>query len=360
MSQLLAFGVFALQDPIAAEGQLQGLAKTIGLVFLVLFLLAFLVLFLKYAKLYIQAVLSGADVGLFDMLAMSLRKVNPTIIVAGRINLVQARINGISSNDLEAHYLAGGNVPRVVAAIISANKAGLDLDFKTATGIDLAGRDVLEAVRTSVTPKVIDCPDPTKGKSEVAAVAKDGIQVLAKARVTVRTNIARLVGGAGEETIIARVGEGIVSTIGSMETHQRALENPDQISKTVLDRGLDAGTAFEIVSIDIADVDIGHNIGARLQADQAEADKRVAQALAEKRRAMAVAAEQEFIAQVQENRAKVVAAEALVPAAMAEALRNGNLGVMDMLRLKNLESDTTMRRSIGGDSTGATTEAPTN
>lgn len=349
-------GLIALQE----EGSLQELGKPIMLVVLVLFLLAFLVLFLKYAKLYIQAVLSGANVGLFDMLAMSLRKVNPTVIVAGRINLVQARIEGISSNDLEAHYLAGGNVPRVVASIISANKAGLDLDFKTATGIDLAGRDVLEAVRTSVTPKVIDCPDPAKGKSEVAAVAKDGIQVLAKARVTVRTNIARLVGGAGEETIIARVGEGIVSTIGSMETHQRALENPDQISKTVLDRGLDAGTAFEIVSIDIADVDIGHNIGARLQADQAEADKRVAQALAEKRRAMAVAAEQEFIAMVQENRAKVVEAEATVPAAMAEALRQGNLGVMDMLRLKNLESDTTMRKSIGGDTTGSTTEAPTN
>ncbi len=356
MLQTLTPRLYAL----LAQGDLKELGKPILMVVLVLFLLAFLVLFLKYAKLYIQAVLSGANVGLFDMLAMSLRKVNPTVIVAGRINLVQARIDGISSNDLEAHYLAGGNVPRVVASIISANKAGLDLDFKTATGIDLAGRDVLEAVRTSVTPKVIDCPDPAKGKSEVAAVAKDGIQVLAKARVTVRTNIARLVGGAGEETIIARVGEGIVSTIGSMENHQRALENPDQISKTVLDRGLDAGTAFEIVSIDIADVDIGHNIGARLQADQAEADKRVAQALAEKRRAMAVAAEQEFIAKVQENRAKVVEAEAMVPAAMAEALRNGNLGVMDMLRLKNLESDTTMRKSIGGDTTGATTEAPTN
>lgn len=334
--------------------------KTIGLVVLVLFLLAFLVLFLKYAKLYIQSVLSGANVGLFDMLAMSLRKVNPSIIVEGRVNLVQARIDGVASNDLEAHYLAGGNVPRIVHAIISANKAGLDLDFKTATGIDLAGRDVLDAVRTSVTPKVIDCPDPTKGKSEVAAVAKDGIQVLAKARVTVRTNIARLVGGAGEETIIARVGEGIVSTIGSMETHQRALENPDMISRTVLERGLDAGTAFEIVSIDIADVDIGSNIGARLQADQAEADMRVAQALAEKRRAMAVAEEQEFMASVQQKRAKVVEAEAQVPLAMAEALRSGNLGVMDMLRLKNIESDTTMRRRIGGlDENGGTEEPNT-
>lgn len=333
--------------------------KTIGLVVLILFLLAFLVLFLKYAKLYIQSVLAGANVGLFDMLAMSLRKVNPAVIVEGRINLVQARIDGIMSNDLEAHYLAGGNVPRVVNAIISANKAGLDLDFQTATGIDLAGRDVLDAVRTSVTPKVIDCPDPSKGKTEIAAVAKDGIQVLAKARVTVRTNIARLVGGAGEETIIARVGEGIVSTIGSMATHQLALENPDKISKTVLDRGLDAGTAFEIVSIDIADVDIGHNIGARLQADQAEADKRVAQALAEKRRAMAVAEEQEHVAAVQANRAKVVAAEAQVPLAMAEALRSGNLGVMDMLRLKNIESDTTMRRAISGLEEGGTTEEST-
>lgn len=350
---LIPLALLFPQDPPARrtavsddDGGLGGLLETVGIVVLVLFLLAFLVLFLKYAKLYIQSVLAGAKVGLFDMLAMSLRKVNPRVIVDARINLVQARIEGIESRDLEAHYLAGGNVPRVVKAIISAYKARLDLDYQMATGIDLAGRDVLDAVKTSVTPKVIDCPDPSKGKSEVAAVAKDGIQVLAKARVTVRTNIARLVGGAGEETIIARVGEGIVSTIGSMETHQRALENPDSISKTVLERGLDAGTAFEIVSIDIADVDIGHNIGARLQADQAEADKRVAQAMAEKRRAMAVAEEQEFVAKVQENRAKVVEAEAQVPLAMAEALRNGNLGVMDMLRLKNLESDTAMRQSI--------------
>lgn len=356
----MSIDTFLLSVPLALQTEDDPqIFKTIGLVVLVLLLLAFLVVFLKFAKLYIQSVLAGANVGLFDMLAMSLRKVNPAVIVEGRINLVQARIDGIQSNDLEAHYLAGGNVPRVVNAIISANKAGLDLDFMTATGIDLAGRDVLDAVRTSVTPKVIDCPDPAKGKSEVAAVAKDGIQVLAKARVTVRTNIARLVGGAGEETIIARVGEGIVSTIGSMDTHQLALENPDSISKTVLNRGLDAGTAFEIVSIDIADVDIGHNIGARLQADQAEADKRVAQALAEKRRAMAVAEEQEHVASVQANRAKVVEAEAKVPLAMAEALRSGNLGVMDMLRLKNLESDTTMRRSIGGvDSGSAGTEEP--
>lgn len=357
MNAILNLGAGHVHSALLTQlpGDAPNILKTVGLVVLVLFLLAFLVLFLKFAKLYIQSVLAGANVGLFDMFAMSLRKVNPATIVEARINLVQAGIDNIMSNDLEAHALAGGNVKRVVQAIISASKAGLGLDFQTATGIDLAGRDVLDAVRTSVTPKVIDCPDPAKGKSEVAAVAKDGIQVLAKARVTVRTNIARLVGGAGEETIIARVGEGIVSTIGSMTTHQLALENPDMISKTVLDRGLDAGTAFEIVSIDIADVDIGHNIGARLQADQAEADKRVAQALAEKRRAMAVAEEQEHVASVQANRAKVVLAEAEVPLAMAEALRSGNLGVMDMLRLKNLESDTTMRRSIGGiDATGST------
>ena len=330
-----------------------GLLKTIGIVVLAVVLLVFLFIFLKFANLYLRSVLTSAGVGLFDMFAMSLRKVDPTTIVNARVNLVQARIEGVSVRDLEAHYLAGGRVPRVVTALISANRAGLDLDFKTATGIELAGRDVLEAVRTSVTPKVIDCPDPAKGKSEVAAVAKDGIQVLAKARVTVRTNIARLVGGAGEETIIARVGEGIVSTIGSMDAHTDVLENPDEISKVVLARGLDAGTAFEIVSIDIADVDIGHNIGARLQADQAEADKRVAQALAEKRRAMAVAAEQEHRASVQENRAKVVEAEAQVPLAMAEALRSGNLGVMDLYRLKNIESDTTMRSSIAGGGDGA-------
>ncbi|MCP3920862.1 MAG: flotillin-like protein FloA [bacterium] len=335
-----------------------GTAKLIFSVILTIGGLVFLFLVLKYAKLYVQSMLSGANVGLLDMFAMSLRKVNPSIIVDGRIRLVQANIEGIDSRDLEAHHLAGGSVQRVVQAIISARKADLGLDFNTATGIDLAGRDVLEAVRTSVTPKVIDCPDPAKGKTEVAAVAKDGIQVLAKARVTVRTNIERLVGGAGEETIIARVGEGIVSTIGSKNSHKDVLENPDDISKVVLNRGLDAGTAYEIVSIDIADVDIGNNIGARLQADQAEADKRVAQALAEKRRAMAVAAEQEFIASVQENRAKVVEAEAKVPLAMAEALRSGNMGVMDLYRLKNIEADTTMRSSIAGDQDSQSTDAP--
>jgi uncharacterized protein YqfA (UPF0365 family) len=313
------------------------------------FALAFLFLFLRYANLLLRSIFSKAGIGLVTMIAMSLRKVNPTNIVDAKVKVVQARITDVSTQDLEAHFLAGGRVQRVVDALISADRAGLDLDFRTAAGIDLAGRDVLDAVRTSVTPKVIDCPNPESGKTTIAAVAKDGIQVLVKARVTVRTNIARLVGGAGEETIIARVGEGIVSTIGSKENHKLVLESPDDISKTVLSRGLDAGTAFEIVSIDIADVDIGNNIGARLQADQAEADKRVAQALAEKRRAMAVAAEQEFRATVQENRAKVVLAEAEVPKAMAQALREGNLGVMDLFRLRNLESDTEMRRSIAGE-----------
>ena len=320
--------------------------KIAGGIALVIFLLVFLFVFLRYANLYLQSILTKANIGLFQMFAMGLRKVKPSVIVNAKIMLVQARIDDVSAKDLEAHYLAGGRVNRVVQAIISANRAAIALDFRTATAIDLAGRDVLDAVKTSVTPKVIDCPNPESGKVTIAAVAKDGIQVLAKARVTVRTNIARLVGGAGEETIIARVGESIVSTIGSSETHKKVLENPDEVSRNVLDRGLDSGTAYEIVSVDIADVDIGNNIGARLQADQAEADKRVAQATAEKRRAMAVAAEQEFTAQVEENRAKVVLAEAEVPLAMAEALRAGNLGVMDLYKLKNIDSDTSMRRSI--------------
>jgi uncharacterized protein YqfA (UPF0365 family) len=338
------------------QGETSNILVTIMLVVLVIVGLVVLFMFMKFAHLYLRSLFTRAGIGLVDMFAMTLRKVDPKIIVDARVMLVQARIDGISPRDLEAHYLAGGKVQRVVQAIISANRAGIELDFRTATGIDLAGRDVLDAVRTSVTPKVIDCPNPASGKTEVAAVSKDGIQVLAKARVTVRTNISRLVGGAGEETIIARVGEGIVSTIGSKDSHKLVLENPDLISKTVLARGLDAGTAFEIVSIDIADVDIGHNIGARLQADQAEADKRVAQAMAEQRRAMAVAAEQEFKAMVEENRAKVVLAEAEVPLAMAEALRSGNMGVMDLYRLRNIESDTKMRGSIageGGPSSGA-------
>ena len=343
---------------LALQGEGRGTLMTVILVIVAIALLIFFVVFVRYANLYIQSLLTKANVGLLDMFAMSLRRVNPAAIVKARVMLVQARIPEVDKRDLEAHLLAGGNVERVVTALIAADRAGIDLDFRTASSIDLAGRDVLEAVRTSVTPKVIDCPNPASGKTEIAAVAKDGIQVLAKARVTVRTNISRLVGGAGEETIIARVGEGIVSTIGSSETHKNVLENPDGISKVVLHRGLDAGTAYEIVSIDIADVDIGHNIGARLQADQAEADKRVAQAMAEKRRAMAVAAEQEFKAKVMENRAKVVEAEAQVPLAMAAALRAGNLGVMDLYRLRNIQSDTDMRASIakGDGGPGAQTE----
>jgi uncharacterized protein YqfA (UPF0365 family) len=265
--------------------------------------------------------------------------------VDSRIMAVKAGLN-ISTNELETHYLASGNVVRVVQALIAANKANIPLTFQKATAIDLAGRDVLDAVQTSVRPKVIDCPDPNKGAATVSAVAMDGIQLKAKARVTVRTNINTLVGGATEETIIARVGEGIVTTIGSAESHKRVLENPDTISKTVLARGLDAGTAFEILSIDIADVDVGENIGAQLQIMQAEADKQIAQARAEERRAMARAREQEMQAQVVEMRARVVEAEAEIPRAMAEAFRKGNLGIMDYYRMKNVMSDTDMRTSI--------------
>ncbi len=320
---------------------------------LIVLLVILVLVLLKFLNLWVQAYMSGTRIGLFQLVGMSLRKVNPAVIVRGAISATQAGLP-IVVRDLEAHYLAGGNVPRVVNALIAADRANLGLDFRQAAAIDLAGRDVLDAVQTSVKPKVIDCP--VDGK--VAAMAKNGIQVLAKARVTVRTNIKRLVGGATEETIIARVGEGIVSTIGSSETHKDVLENPDRISKGVLAKGLDAGTAFEILSIDIADVDIGDNIGARLQADQAEADKRVAQAAAESRRAMAVAAEQENIAEIAANRAKLVLAEAEVPQAMADAFRAGNLGVMDYTRLKNIEADTRMRGQIAaGEEANQSTES---
>ena len=302
-------------------------------------------LMLSFFSLWIHALASGAKVSLPSLIFMKLRKVNPKVIILGRIMAVKAGIN-LSANDLEAHYLAGGNVQRVVQALIAASKANIALTFQQATAIDLAGRDVLEAVKTSVHPKVIDCPDPNRGSDTVAAVAMDGIQLKAKAKVTVRTNINRLVGGAGEETIIARVGEGIVTTIGSSETHKKVLENPDMISKVVLQRGLDAGTAFEILSIDIADIDVGENIGAHLQIKQAEADKQIAQARAEERRAMAKAREAEMQAQVIEMQAKVVEAEAEVPRAMADAFRNGNLGVMDYYKMKNVMADTDMRESI--------------
>ena len=310
-----------------------------------LFAIILLIVLFKYVGLYVRCLTSNAAIGLHHLVLMSLRKVKPDIIAQAKISAVQAQIS-LERRDLEAHYLAGGNVLNVVRALIAADRAGIELTFITATGIDLAGRNVLEAVQTCVNPRIIDCPKPEGGRSEIAAVARDGIQVLARARITVRTNIARLIGGATEDTIIARVGEGIVSTVGSSDSYKDVLENPDRISKVVLDKGLDAGTAFEILSIDIADVNVGDNVGAKLQMDQAEADKRVAQARAEVRRAEAVALEQEMQARVMENKAKLVEAQAMVPAAMAAALKEGRLGVMDYMRYRNIQSDTDMRESI--------------
>ena len=291
--------------------------------------------------LWFQALLSGVHVSLVQLVLMRWRGVNPRTIVYALITGTKAGLK-LKANELEAHYLAKGHVTKVVQALISANKANIPLDFQMAAAIDLAGRDVLDAVQMSVNPKVITTPP-------VTAVAKDGIQLIATARVTVRANIKQLVGGAGEETILARVGEGIVSSIGSSESHKAVLENPDTISKTVLNKGLDAGTAFEILSIDIADIDVGKNIGAVLQMDQADADKNIAQARAEERRAMAVAQEQEMKAKAQEARAKVIEAEAQVPLAMAQAFREGNLGIMDYYRMKNIQSDTEMREAIAKD-----------
>ena len=316
---------------------------------LIILLILFGVIMLLYfipVRLWITAIFSGVHLKLFrDLVGMRLRRVPPDRIVKP---LITAHKAGIPSETpkLEAHFLAGGNVQQVINALISADKADIDLPFERATAIDLAGRDVFEAVQVSVNPKVIETPP-------ISAIAKDGIQLRAIARVTVRANIERLVGGAGEETIIARVGEGIVSTIGSSDSHAAVLENPDIISKTVLAKGLDSGTAFEILSIDIADVDVGENIGAKLQTDQAEADLQVARAKAEERRAAAVALEQEMVARVQEARARVVEAEALVPEAMADAFRNGQLGVMDYYNLRNIEADTDMRSAIGGTGTGS-------
>lgn len=308
-------------------------------IFLVcLFFLVFL-LWMVPVGLWFNALLNGVHVSLIQLILMRWRKVPPHTIVNALITGTKAGIHSLNRDQLEAHYLAGGHVTLVVNALISAEKANIPLDFKAATAIDLAGRNVLEAVQMSVNPKVINTPP-------VAAVAKDGIQLVAKARVTVRTNIKQLVGGAGEETVIARVGEGIVTAIGSAETHKMVLENPDSISKVVLSKGLDSGTAFEILSIDIADVDVGKNIGAILQMDQANADKNIAQAKAEERRAMAVALEQEMKARAQEARAKVILAEAEVPLAMAEAFRNGNLGIMDYYKMENIKADTQMRDSI--------------
>ncbi len=299
--------------------------------------------------LWISALVSGVHISLVQLFLMRIRKVPPQIIVRAMIEAHKAGLKSITRDELEAHYLAGGRVERVVHALVSAAKANIDLGFQMATAIDLAGRDVFEAVQMSVNPKVIDTPP-------VVAVAKDGIQLIAKARVTVRANIRQLVGGAGEDTVLARVGEGIVSSIGSSESHKSVLENPDSISKLVLKKGLDSGTAFEILSIDIADIDIGKNIGAGLQIDQAQADKNIAQAKAEERRAMAIALEQEMKAKAQEARAKVIEAEAEVPRAMAEAFRSGNLGIMDYYRMKNIEADTSMRDAIAKPSGGTSTK----
>ena len=302
----------------------------------------------RFIGLWIQSIVSGAPVGLLDLFMMRLRKVQPNVIVLNRISAKKAGMD-FSSAQLEAHYLAGGRVERVVRSMIAADKAKINLDWDRATAIDLAGRDILKAVQTSVDPKVIDCPSAQSNKPTIDAVAGDGIQLRARCRVTVRTNIARLVGGATEETIIARVGEGIISTIGSAASHKEVLENPDRISKTVLSKGLDAGTAFEILSIDIADIDVGANIGAHLQTDQAEADTKRYQAEAEKRRALAIANEAEFKAEAGKNRALVILAEAEVPKAMAEALRTGNIGIMDYYRMQNVIADTSMRSSVSGE-----------
>ncbi len=343
--------------PLLAQGTKggndMGNVLTAILIFAAVILLLFLtIFFITFGRLYIQAYASKCPISVGDFIGMWLRKVPPRVIVDCLIMATKSGLQGLNTDKLEAHFLARGNVKRVVTALVAANKANIPMSFDQAAAIDLAGRDVLDAVHTSVLPKVIDCPNPASGRPTVDAMCADGIQLKAKARVTVRTNLSRLVGGATEETIIARVGEGIVTTIGSAASHKHVLATPDSISKTVLHKGLDAGTAFEILSIDIADVDVGENVGAKLQAEQAEADKRVAQALAEKRRALAVAAEQENIAEVAANRAKLVLAEAEIPKAIAEAFRSGNLGIMDYYKLRNIQADTRMRDQLGRDSGG--------
>lgn len=345
------------------------MSKALLALYAVLFLAAFVfvIIIFNFGIIWIRALTSGAAVKFSELIALRLRSIPVGLIVDTRITAVKSGIQvkdqgyprPVSIDDLSTHYLAGGNVEIVVQALINAQKAGIHLDFDRACAIDLAtkgtGKTVIEAVRTSVNPKVIDCPNPASGKMTIDAVAKDGIVIKAKARVTVRTNLDRFVGGATEETIIARVGEGIVTTIGSSGSYKDVLENPDRISKTVLDKALDSNTAFEILSIDIADVDVGENVGAKLQAEQAEANKLIAQAQAEVRRAAAVAVEQEMTARVAEMRARVVEAEAQVPLAMAEAFRSGNLGIMDYYKMKNIQADTGMRDSIAG---GASTNKP--
>lgn len=312
-----------------------------------LLVLIFFLIFLSFLKLWIQSFLANAKIGIVDMIRMKLLNIDYAVVVRQKIALVQAGVKA-TTQELEAHVLARGNLQKVVTAVIAAHKAGLDLPWRVAAAIDLAGRNVLDAVMVSVYPKVIDCPDPTKGRPTLDGVCKNGIQLKARARVTVRTKLERLVGGATEETIIARVGEGIVKAIGSAEHHTDVLANPNQISQAVLNNSLDAQTAFEIVSIDVAEIDVGANVGANLQADQAAADLRVAQANAEKRRALAVALEQEMRAKVEENRAQVVLAEAEIPKAMAEAFRVGRIGIMEYYQMRNVQADTGMRNAIAG------------
>jgi uncharacterized protein YqfA (UPF0365 family) len=332
------------------------------LVIVLLGLLVFLAVFAQFASLWLQCKVTRAGISLLDLVYMRFRRVNPALIVRSKIMAVQAGLRKkypLSTRSLEAHALAGGNVPNVIRALIAADKASIPLDWNTAQAIDLAGRDILEAVTTSVYPKVIDCPDPKSQQGTLSAVAADGIELRVRARVTVRTNIQQLIGGATEETVIARVGQGIVQAIGSTKSYKLVLENPDYISKTVLEQGLEAQTAYEIVSIDIADIDVGANIRARLTADRAEADMRVAQASAEQRRAAARAREQEMVALIQQNRAAVVLAESEVPKAVAEAFGNGKLGLLDFYELKNVQADTRMRESIAGEGStraGRTTE----
>lgn len=316
------------------------------LIIAAIFAIALLSLISKYVGLWFQAFVSGTPISLFSIIGMSLRKIPPRVIVNAHINAHKAGLNEIVVSDLETHYLAGGRVIDVVAALIAAQKANIQLDWRRATAIDLAGRDILDAVRTSVNPKVIDCPDRSRSDF-ITGVSKDGVQLKCRARVTVRTNIAQLVGGATEETIIARVGEGIIGAIGAADTHLIVLENPQLISKRVLEKGLDDHTAFEILSIDIADIEVGENIGAKLRTDKAESDKRIAQAKAEERRTMAVALEQENSAEIKAKEAKLIEAQAAIPLAMAEALRAGRLGVTDYYKLENLQADTKMRKDLG-------------
>jgi uncharacterized protein YqfA (UPF0365 family) len=339
---MIASSIFPLADDSTGVANIIEIAVLV--VVLIVFLVVFAILF-QFMGLYVRALVSGARVSMMELLGMRLRKVNALVIVNSRIQAHRAGLQ-VTQTDMESHMLAGGNVQRVINAMIAASKANIELSWRTATAIDLAGRDILDAVQTSVNPKVIDVPNPQLGRTTIDGVAKDGVQLKVKARVTVRTNIKSLVGGATEETIIARVGEGIVNAIGSAEDYKHVLENPDRISKAVLTKGLDANTAFEILSIDIADIDVGENLGAKLRADQAESDKRRFQAEAEQRRAMAVAQEQENVAEQAKNRALVVLAEAEVPRAMADAFRSGNLGVMDYYKMKNVQADTSMREAI--------------